>query len=86
MTVYLLNHGLSQEDIKARVAGLFEDESFGEIYRIKGFYGNDEDGWYQLNATRDETEIAPIKVGQEVIIVIGNNLDEDKIKAYMERK
>ena len=86
MTVYLLNHGLSQDDIKARVAGLFEDESFGEIYRIKGFYGNDEDGWYQLNATRDETEIAPIKVGQEVIIVIGNNLDEDKIKAYMERK
>ena len=43
-------------------------------------------GWYQLNATRDETEIAPIKVGQEVIIVIGNNLDEDKIKAYMEGK
>lgn len=85
MTVYLLNHGLSQEDIEAKVAGLFADESFGEIYRIKGFYGNDDEGWYQLNATRDEIDVAPIKVGQEVIIIIGNDLDEDKIKAYMER-
>jgi G3E family GTPase len=83
MTVYLLNHGLTGEVIQDRVSGLFADDSFGEIYRVKGFYGDDESGWYQLNATSEEIEVAPINVGQEVIIVIGNDLKEDKIKAYI---
>ena len=38
--------------------------------------------WIELNATKNEITIRPLHVGQEVLIVIGENLQEEKIKCY----
>ena len=38
--------------------------------------------WIELNATKNEITIRPLHVGQEVQIVIGENLQEEKIKCY----
>ena len=39
--------------------------------------------WIELNATKNEITIRPLHVGQEVLIVIGENLQEEKIKSYL---
>ncbi|MCD7745763.1 MAG: GTPase (G3E family) [Lachnospiraceae bacterium] len=45
---------------------------------------SDESVWLQLNATRDEIQIRPIPIGQEVLIVIGEHLNEEAIRAHLE--
>ena len=37
----------------------------------------------ELNATKNEITIRPLHVGQEVLIVIGEELHEEKIKSYL---
>lgn len=37
-----------------------------------------------MNATKKNLVISPIKMGQEVIIVIGEQLDEDAIRSCLE--
>ena len=39
--------------------------------------------WIELNATKNEITIRPLHVGQEVLIVIGEELQEEKIKSYL---
>lgn len=40
--------------------------------------------WYQINATVDNTEIKQINVGQDVLIIIGESLDENYINEMVE--
>ena len=40
--------------------------------------------WYQINATVDNTEIKQINVGQDVLIIIGESLDEKYINEMIE--
>lgn len=40
--------------------------------------------WYQINATADNTEIKQINVGQDVLIIIGESLDEKYINEMIE--
>lgn len=40
--------------------------------------------WYQINATEENTEVAKINVGQDVLIIIGESLDEKYINEMIE--
>ena len=42
--------------------------------------------WLELNATRKEFSLKPISVGQEVVIVIGEDMNEERIRGYLERE
>ena len=77
-TLYFMDHGLTCPDAKALVSELFSDPACGSIHRIKGFIPEGE-GWYELNATKDAVSLLPCQKGQAVIIVIGENLNKDKI-------
>ena len=44
---------------------------------------SEEQQWIELNATKNEITIRPLHVGQEVLIVIGEELQEEKIKSYL---
>ena len=85
---------MSEEELKNMAAGLLSDESFGNIYRIKGFvpekntnHKTDEqfDTYVEINATRKQVEINRTDKGQEVIIVIGEGLDNARIEGYIRR-
>lgn len=58
-----------------------EDPACGHIFRVKGFL---QTGWHMLeiNATQQEITRKPVANGQDVLIVIGENLVEDTIRAY----
>ncbi|SFO40933.1 GTPase, G3E family [Pseudobutyrivibrio sp. JW11] len=82
-TVYFLELPLKKEHLKEKINTLMTDSSFGQILRAKGFF-NEDDTWYQFNATKNEFELTPMSVGQQVFIVIGENLNESKIREFME--
>ena len=42
-----------------------------------------QDSWLELNATRREFSLKSISVGQEVVIVIGEGMKEERIRGYL---
>ena len=58
---------------------LFRDsEKYGRVIRIKGFH--QENGtWYELNAAHSEIDLKECGAGQEVFLVIGENLNRERI-------
>ena len=42
--------------------------------------------WIELNATHHDISIKPIKVGQDIIIVIGEGLREKNIENYWNKQ
>ncbi len=81
-TVYFLELAMTKETIKEKISKMMSDKSFGKILRAKGFFKED-DVWYQFNATTQEFDLSQMPVGQEVFIVIGENLDKNKISEFM---
>ena len=41
-----------------------------------------ENQWYEINATKDNIEIEKIAEGQNIIIIIGENLNKDILDKY----
>ncbi len=72
-SVYLMNTGLKKEDLPGFTKALFSDEKYGKVHRIKGFV-RDGGGWLEVNATKGGIELKSIADGQDVIIVIGEDL------------
>lgn len=83
-SVYFMNVRMTVQELKNRVERLLRDPGCGNIVRVKGFMLTEDGGWIELNATRQSITVQPIGKGQEVIIVIGEGLSEDKIGAYWE--
>ncbi|MCF0110744.1 MAG: GTPase (G3E family) [Erysipelotrichaceae bacterium] len=79
-SLFFMNHNV--QDIRKTVGNLFSDEFCGRVIRIKGCYCSDE-VWYAVNATKDMLRIHPMKNGQSVLIVIGEQLDESVISQYI---
>ncbi len=76
-SVYIMNRGLTKDSIAGLVKTLFSDQRYGRIHRIKGFVADGRD-WYEVNATEKSLELQPIPEGQDVIIIIGEDLEEHK--------
>ncbi len=85
-SLYFMNMPMSEDALRRAVAQMMEDEACGEVFRVKGFFKGADGGWRQLNATRREISVQPIDAGQEVLIVIGEKLEEESIKKWLERE
>ncbi|HAT89673.1 MAG TPA: GTPase (G3E family) [Roseburia sp.] len=83
-SLYFMNMHLTEKKLQQAAKKLFLDKSCGKIFRIKGFMKNEKEQWIEMNATKKNLVISPIKMGQEVIIVIGEQLDEDAIRSCLE--
>jgi len=81
-SLYFMNIHMTQERLCDTVQKLMNDESCGKIFRIKGFMQIDDNQWIELNATKRNLTIQPITLGQEIIIVIGEDLNEKNINNY----
>lgn len=88
---------MTEDELKKVTEGLFVDKSLGNIYRVKGFVpvenngmvvekednNSDVNSYIQINATSERVEITCTDNGQEVLIVIGEGLDNGKIEDYI---
>lgn len=85
-SLYFMNENVTEDNIQEIVKKIMDDPECGSVFRVKGFVKNAEDKWLQLNATHNGITMQPIEVGQEVLIVIGEKLQEDKIKSYLKQE
>lgn len=81
-SVYFMDIRVSEEKLRNIVKSIMEDETCGTVFRIKGFMQVEENKWIELNATRQKISIKPIQKGQEIVILIGEELAEEKIREH----
>lgn len=79
-SLYFMNLDITEERLRKVVSKIMNCPECGNVFRIKGFLKDADGKWLQLNATHDQTQLEHIKNGQEVLIVIGEKLNEEKIK------
>ena len=96
-SLYFMNVKMAEKELREAAEKILSDPACGHVFRMRGFMRVDdgeisekadqtqENGqhWIELNATKNEITIRPLHVGQEVLIVIGEGLQEDKIKSYL---
>ena len=96
-SLYFMNVKMTEKELREAAEKILSDPACGHVFRMKGFMRIDDDEnsgqseqaqengnhWIELNATKNEITIRPLHVGKEVLIVIGEGLQEDKIKSYL---
>ena len=93
-SLYFMELKISEAELEKAARQILEDPECGNVFRIKGFVKADsgktkthsvsaEMEWLELNATRREFSLKPVSVGQEVVIVIGENMNEERIRGYL---
>ena len=85
-SLFFMNLELTVEELKERTARLFEEPGCGHILRVKGFVKAEDGRWLELNATRREQTLAVSPDGQEVLIVIGEQLSKETIGRILKGK
>lgn len=80
-SLYFLELHKNVQKLGEAARQILADPACGHVFLIKGFAK--EDGWKQINATRDHMLTADVAEGQEVLIVIGENLQKEKIETYL---
>ncbi len=80
-SVNILDIDINLEGFKEKTRRLFSSNEYGNIIRVKGFV-NDKGVSYQVNATQYETLVDPIAIGSNMVIVIGTDLNKDKINEF----
>ena len=74
---------LSEEGLREKIDGIFHDSACSGVFRIKGYMHTAEDRWIQINATRAATEISTCDPAENVLIVIGENMDKTVLGKYL---
>lgn len=81
-SLYFMNKRMSVQELRTRVEKLMAAPDCGNIVRIKGYMVAEDGSWVELNATQQTITIQNIRKGQEIMIVIGEGLVEEKISAF----
>lgn len=84
-SLYFMNVPIAEDALAKIAKSILQDVSCGNVFRIKGFIQNKQGQWLELNATKKNICITPVAQGQQVIIVIGENLVEDAIESHWKK-
>lgn len=83
-TEYFMNLKLDEGTLRHHTKELFENSEYGSIFRVKGFFqkqlADHSLQWMEYNTTRNTEKITELPCGQDVIIIIGENLNSRKIQ------
>ena len=82
-SLYFMDLEISGAELRDVAQKIMQDPACGSVFRIKGFTQETDGSWTELNATHHEITQCPIAEGQKVIIVIGEQPDEEMIKKYL---
>lgn len=83
-SIFIINSLITKEDLEKNARIIFDDnKKFGKVLRIKGFIKEDNK-YYFINMTKNELELRSIEKGQDVLIIIGEELNENNIKEKLD--
>ena len=85
-SLYFMDQKTDVEQAKSIAEKLLKDLSCGKVHRVKGFLLDEKGQWLELNATARELTVKPVAAGQDVIIVIGEKLNKEKISSFFEKE
>ena len=83
-SICVMNQEMTRQELEEKVQKLFGDSDYGMVFRVKGFLVQQDGSWLELNATRHEMVFSPCADGQKVVIVIGEDLNKQKIESLLE--
>ena len=81
-SLFFMHVRCTQEELQNAVAKIFEAKDLGSVFRIKGYLPLPEGDWLQLNATPGNIITQRVPIGQEILIVIGQDLQEATLRPY----
>lgn len=81
-SLYYMNQPFEESKITEIAKSLLEDSNCGNVFRVKGFVKREDGSWLKLNATKEQIALEPIEKGQEIVIVIGEKLNQDQVNSY----
>ena len=81
-SVYYMNKKFTKDELQKIIKEVMDDKKCGNIFRVKGFMKISDNSCIQLNASHNEIRIEPIDKGQEVIIIIGEELDKQRLDKH----
>ena len=82
-SLYFMNLPIPEERLGKMAQELLGDRRFGKVFRVKGYGKSARGEWLQVNAAKDHIHIDVTKRGQEILIVIGEDLNENEIRSYL---
>ena len=82
-SLFFMHVMLSEEALRSAIQSLFSAPDLGTIFRIKGYLPLPDGNWLQINATPAQTILQRVPMGQEIIIVIGQDLQEIQIRPFL---
>ena len=84
-SLYYMNIQIPEKELRDKIQRMMQDEKCGHIFRMKGFMKLNDEEWLEMNATHDQIAIHKTDKGQEVFIVIGEELVEQEIDKYWKK-
>lgn len=81
-SLFLMDSQITLDKVRFAAKKIFSDATYGNVCRIKGFV-RENDVWMEVNATKQRCTWQPVNAGQDVLIIIGEKLSEEKIKSYL---
>lgn len=84
-SLYFMNVNIPEDELGKIAKQMMQDKACGDIFRIKGFLKAAAGSWMELNATHHGIHMSPVDAGQEVLIVIGADLNKNHIGKYFEQ-
>ena len=81
-SLYYMNLSMTPELLRETARRLLEDPACGKVFRVKGFIP-DGGGWIEINANHDGIRTERTAQGQNVVILVGEDLKKDVIDRYM---
>lgn len=84
-TLLYMNTELKDEGLREKIERLLHDPKCGEVLRVKGFARLEDGRWREYNATPEGITEAFTDLGQDILIVIGENLEKAAVDALLEK-
>lgn len=81
-SLYFMNIDINRDSISRIANELFGNPLYGNVSRVKGFIF-ENNTWYLVNVTKGSYLVDEINDGQNVLIVIGESLNEEAINSLI---
>ncbi len=84
-SLYFLKGKIAGEQLHAKIQQMMQDATCGAVFRVKGFWC--EGGiWHEINATPKGISTRILPKGQEILLVIGEGLNQERIEEILGMK
>lgn len=81
-SLFFMHAHLTKEALEHALDQLFSADDVGLVFRVKGYLPMPEGDWLSVNATQGKRIFQRVPLGQEILIVIGQDLQESKLRPY----